>query len=98
MHPRGAFLSITIAESESSPEKCLLLGSSDAAHVQLAAAPLLTVAGVGRACSVPEVSCCLAKALTTYKDRNSSMTAALNLGVRKFKMTISSRLIHWYLC
>lgn len=54
LYPKGAFLSITIAESEPSPEKCLLLGSSDAAHVQLTPAPLLTVTGVGQAFSVPK--------------------------------------------
>ena len=90
--------SITIAKNESSPEKFLLLGSSDAVHVQLAPAPLLTAAGVGEAFSVPKVSCYLAKAPSTYEDKNSFLTTALNLGVRKFKMTVSPRLIRWLLC
>lgn len=87
--------SITKAENESSPEKCLLLGSSDAIYEQLAPAPLLTGAGVGEAFLVPKVNCCLAKASSTYEDKNIFMTTVLNLGVGKFKMTISPRLIHW---
>lgn len=99
MYPRGTFpRSITIAENESSPEKCLLLGSSDAVHTQLAPAPLLTAAGGGEAFSVPKASCYLAKAPSAHEDKNRFMTTALNLGVGKYKMTISPRLICWLLC
>lgn len=98
MYPKGIFpCSITIAENESSPEKCLQLGSFSAVHVQLAPAPLLRVAGVGEAFLVPKVNCYLGKGPSIYEDKNGFMTTALNLGVRKFKMTISPRLIRWLL-